>query len=799
MLGISLVPDNAQTRDQEFNEGNCRLWRCLSLATLVHSPFASCLDRRKRVELLACLLISWRMAHEVFISHSSLDKPIADAVCAELERMKVRCWIAPRDVQPGRSFAGEITRAIQQSKAMVLIFSAHSNQSEQVLREVQLAANSHLHIIQFRIQNVLPNEDLEYYLSAPHWLDAMTPPLQKNLQRLGDSVKTLLQMSGENLARGASPDSEATKSESESITPTSTLSKVANWGYFSWLAGVFATLQAIASRLWKTNRQMVLIGSGLVLLFLCGIPVALVISHRSISSSAEKEYDEAFKLGGGLNQVKMDIPKSVELLHRAAEKNFPEAEARLAFWTSSGNESLVKDDVKAEQWAKRALGHGLVNKAARSPAAQTELATLYAVGLGVTKDDTKAAELLEKAADQGFARAENFLGLLYQKGQGVPKNPGKAADLFRKAANQGYADAQDHLGVAYANGDGVPKDLGKAVLYCKKAADQDHTSAINRLGWMYEHGQGVTRDIGKAAELYQKAADRGHSAAQTNMGLFRQYGMGVPKDLTKAAEYYQRAANQENPVAENNLGWLYQNGLGVGKDYGRAADLFQKAINHGNVTARNSLGWMYQNGQGVPKDLAKAAELYQSAANAGNVDAETNLGFLYYNGQGITKDVAKAAELLQKAADAGNVSAQNQLAVMYYKGEGVSRDWAKAATLLARAADQGSVSAQMKLGSLYQNGQGVTKDPTKAADLYLKAADKGNTDAEVSLASLYENGEGVAKDVSKATDLYRKAAAQHNQTAIASLKRLSKPAPSPTPIASLTPKPPPTGPPQPTK
>ena len=52
---------------------------------------------------------------------------------------------------------------------MVLIFSAHSNTSEQVLREVQLAANAHLHIIQFRIQNVLPNDDLEYYLSTPHW------------------------------------------------------------------------------------------------------------------------------------------------------------------------------------------------------------------------------------------------------------------------------------------------------------------------------------------------------------------------------------------------------------------------------------------------------------------------------------------------------------------------------------------------------------------------------------------------------------------------------------------------------
>ena len=64
---------------------------------------------------------------------------------------------------------------------MVLIFSAYSNTSEQVLREVQLAANSHLHIVQFRIADVLPNDDLEYYLSAPHWLDAFSPPRRYSL------------------------------------------------------------------------------------------------------------------------------------------------------------------------------------------------------------------------------------------------------------------------------------------------------------------------------------------------------------------------------------------------------------------------------------------------------------------------------------------------------------------------------------------------------------------------------------------------------------------------------------------
>ena len=145
------------------------------------------------------------MPHDVFISHSSQDKEPADAVCAALEGAGIRCWIAPRDVQPGRSFAGEITRAIQRSKVMLLIFSAHSNTSEQVLREVQLAANSRLHIVQFRIADVLPNDDLEYYLSTPHWLDAFTPPLEGHLGRLQTSIKALLALEKTDSAATAAP------------------------------------------------------------------------------------------------------------------------------------------------------------------------------------------------------------------------------------------------------------------------------------------------------------------------------------------------------------------------------------------------------------------------------------------------------------------------------------------------------------------------------------------------------------------------------------------------------------------
>lgn len=38
------------------------------------------------------------MAHDIFISYSSRDKPITEGVCANLESADIRCWIAPRDI-----------------------------------------------------------------------------------------------------------------------------------------------------------------------------------------------------------------------------------------------------------------------------------------------------------------------------------------------------------------------------------------------------------------------------------------------------------------------------------------------------------------------------------------------------------------------------------------------------------------------------------------------------------------------------------------------------------------------------
>jgi WD40 repeat protein len=133
------------------------------------------------------------MTHDVFISYSHHDKYAADAVCAKLEQHGVRCWIAPRDVEPGTEWAGSIIHAISNAKIMVLVFSKSANDSPQIRKEVERAVNKGVIVVPLRIEDVVPTESLEYFMSNVHWLDALTPPLEKHLDHLAGTVKIMLE------------------------------------------------------------------------------------------------------------------------------------------------------------------------------------------------------------------------------------------------------------------------------------------------------------------------------------------------------------------------------------------------------------------------------------------------------------------------------------------------------------------------------------------------------------------------------------------------------------------------------
>jgi TPR repeat protein len=98
------------------------------------------------------------------------------------------------------------------------------------------------------------------------------------------------------------------------------------------------------------------------------------------------------------------------------------------------------------------------------------LGHLYEIGDGVPEDFTEAAKWYRKAAEQGNAEAQLYLGCSYLIGRGVPKDSAEHLNWTRKAAQQGFADAQVQLGHLYEIGQGVPKDFSEAYMWINLAA-----------------------------------------------------------------------------------------------------------------------------------------------------------------------------------------------------------------------------------------------------------------------------------------------------------------------------------------
>lgn len=106
---------------------------------------------------------------DIFISYSSKDEKIANEMCAFFEKEGVSCWIAPRNIQVGKEYGGEIIKGIEGAKIFFLCLSKSSNESQHVLREVERAVNRKLPIIVYQYEETVLSKSLEYFLASTQW------------------------------------------------------------------------------------------------------------------------------------------------------------------------------------------------------------------------------------------------------------------------------------------------------------------------------------------------------------------------------------------------------------------------------------------------------------------------------------------------------------------------------------------------------------------------------------------------------------------------------------------------------
>ena len=159
------------------------------------------------------------------------------------------------------------------------------------------------------------------------------------------------------------------------------------------------------------------------------------------------------------------------------------------------------------------------------------------------KDYAKAIEYYSKAVEKNHIKAMNYLASMYLEGNGVKKDEVKAFELFQKAADLGNAVAMYNIGYFYSS----MNNFEQAVYWFKKATEHGDSKAINRLGMIY---QSVFGDYQTALKYYRQGTDQGNADSMYWLGYLYHEGLGVNKDDKIALEWLEKAKAKGHPHAE---------------------------------------------------------------------------------------------------------------------------------------------------------------------------------------------------------------------------------------------------------
>jgi hypothetical protein len=160
------------------------------------SKFASSLARLKEEYLAKIKPSSGSIAEHsffpmatdrVFISYSNeneTDRQVADMICTKLKSRGIPCWVAHRDIAAGQNWPDEISKAITNSRIMILVISIYAQKSRWVSREVTQAANENKIIIPFFIENVSLQKGFKLQLGDCQVINAYPSPMKHHFDLL---------------------------------------------------------------------------------------------------------------------------------------------------------------------------------------------------------------------------------------------------------------------------------------------------------------------------------------------------------------------------------------------------------------------------------------------------------------------------------------------------------------------------------------------------------------------------------------------------------------------------------------
>jgi TPR repeat protein len=131
--------------------------------------------------------------------------------------------------------------------------------------------------------------------------------------------------------------------------------------------------------------------------------------------------------------------------------------------------------------------------------------------------DVKAWQLLQRAAVQQLALAENALGEMIEQGRHGKPDAKAACGWFELAAEHGNGDGALAIATCHYLGRGRAQDMAQAHRWYLEAAKSGDVGAQYLIASMFETGLGVEADARLARYWYEVAAKNGDDAAKAKL------------------------------------------------------------------------------------------------------------------------------------------------------------------------------------------------------------------------------------------------------------------------------------------
>ena len=253
-----------------------------------------------------------------------------------------------------------------------------------------------------------------------------------------------------------------------------------------------------------------------------------------------------------------------EIYDLKMEATFDDAEAQLKL----GSYYLLNNNIsEGIHWIKAASQQEL-------PQAIHRLAEIYETGIYIQENKKFAYELFKLGAGHQHIPSVFKLGTYLFYGKAGEQDRQKGYALIEFAANNNYAEAENEISGFYMEGDYVEKNVSVAIFWLKRAVEHNSLIAQFNLGMLYFD----EKSYEQALELFYASSNQGYADAKHVIGIMHAEGLGVEKDFQFSINWCLDALKYDHEH-QGAMTTLFKLIINLGKGSQQDFQLFQQYLN----------------------------------------------------------------------------------------------------------------------------------------------------------------------------------------------------------------------------